>query len=101
MHARASAMSGDPARVDEAKTMLEEDLYAQLEQVDGFRGAVALAQRDTGKSLIVTFWDSEEALTASEERANQMRSAAATQVGATDAPQVDRYEVLFYKSREK
>ena len=101
MHARASAMSGDPALVDEAATMLETTLYGQLEQVDGFRGAVALAQRDTGKSLIVTFWDSEETLTASEDRANQMRSAAATQVGATGAPQVDRYEVLFYRAREK
>ena len=101
MHARASAMSGDPALVDEAKTMLETSLYAQLEQVDGFRGVVALAQRDSGRSLIVTFWDSEEAMTASEERANQMRSAAASQVGAQGAPQVDRYEVIFYKSREK
>ena len=101
MHARASAMSGDPALVDKAKAMLEEDLYAQLEQVDGFRGVVALAQRDSGNSLIVTFWDSEAAMTASEERANQMRSAAASEVGAAGAPQVDRYEVLFYKAREK
>ena len=101
MHARASAMSGDPALVDESATMLENDLYGQLEQVDGFRGVVALAQRDTGKSLIVTFWDSDEAMQASDERANQMRSAAATQVGAAGEPQVDRYEVIFYRSREK
>lgn len=101
MHARASSMSGDPGRVDEAATMLETSLYAQLEQVDGFKGVVALAQRDSGRSLIVTFWDSEEAMTASEERANQMRSAAATEIGASGAPEVDRYEVIFYRSREK
>ena len=101
MHARASAMSGDPALVDAAATMLEENLYSQLEQVDGFRGVVALAQRDSGNSLIVTFWDSKESMSASEDRANQMRSAAATQVGAAGIPQVDRYEVIFYKSREK
>lgn len=100
MYARASAMSGDPAKVDAATTMIETELYAQLEQVDGFRGVVALGQRDSGRSLIVTFWDSEDAMTASEERANQMRSAAATELGAT-APEVDRYEVLFYRSREK
>ena len=99
MYARASAISGDPALVDETATMFETNLYAQLEQVDGFRAVVALAQRDSGNSLIVTFWDSEESMTASEERANQMRSAAATQVGAAGAPQVDRYEVLFYKAR--
>jgi len=100
MHARASGMSGDPARVDEATKMLENELYAQLEQVDGFRGVVALGQRDTGKSLIVTFWDSPEAMAASEERANQMRSSAAAELGAS-TPDVDRFEVLFYRSKEK
>jgi heme-degrading monooxygenase HmoA len=101
MHARASSMSGDPALVDESAKMLDAELYAQLEQVDGFQGIVALAQRDSGRSLIVTFWDSEESMAASEERANQMRSAAATRVGTTAPPQVDRYEVVFYRTPEK
>jgi len=100
MHARASTMSGDPEKVDEAANMLETTLYAQLEQVDGFRGVVALAQRDSGTSLVVTFWESEEAMAASEERANQMRNQAAAELGAS-TPEVERYEVLFYKAREK
>ena len=101
MYARASSMSGDPAKVDEAEKILESTLYAQLEQVDGFKGVVALAQRDTGRSLVVTFWDSEGAMTASEERANQMRSAAATEIGASGAPEIDRYEVIFYRTPGK
>jgi heme-degrading monooxygenase HmoA len=99
MYARASSMSGDPAKVDEAARMLESDLYGQMEQMDGFRAVVALAQRDTGKSLVVTFWDSEEAMTASEERANQMRSAAASEIGAAGAPQIERYEVIFERMK--
>jgi heme-degrading monooxygenase HmoA len=95
MHARASTMNGDPAKVDEAAKMLESSYYAQLEQVDGFRAVVALAQRDTGKSLVITFWDSDDAMAASEERANQMRSSAAAEIGAEGAPQVERYEVVF------
>jgi heme-degrading monooxygenase HmoA len=101
MHARATTMGGDPAKVDEAQRMLEADLYSQLEQMDGFRGVVALAQRDSGKSVVVTFWDSEDAMAASEERANQIRGAAATEMGATAAPQIDRYEVVFYRARNK
>ena len=97
MHARASSMSGDPAKVGAAAEMLENELYAQLEQIDGFKGVVALGQRDTGKSLVVTFWDSEDAMTASAERANQMRSAAADELGAS-SPQVDTYEVLYYRA---
>ncbi|HEU0302973.1 MAG TPA: hypothetical protein VFR32_00180 [Gaiellaceae bacterium] len=93
-------MSGDPAKVDATERMLEDELYAQLEQIDGFKGVVALGQRDTGKSLVVTFWDSEQAMTASAERANQMRSAAAEELGAS-TPQVDTYEVLFYRAPDK
>jgi heme-degrading monooxygenase HmoA len=100
MHARASTMEGDPGKVDAATTMLETTLYAQLEQVDGFRGVVALGQRDSGKSLVLTFWTSEDAMAASEERANQMRSEAATELGA-GAPEVERFEVLFYRAPEK
>jgi heme-degrading monooxygenase HmoA len=97
MHARTSIMSGDPAKVDEAAKMLEAELYAQLEQVDGFRAVIALGQRDSGKSIVVTFWDTEEAMAASEERANQMRSQAAAELGA-GTPEVERYEVLFYRA---
>ena len=101
MYARASSMSGDPARVDEAAKILETQLYGQLEQVDGFKGVVALGQRDTGRSLVVTFWDSESAMTASEERANQMRGAAAAEIGASGVPEIDRYEVIFYRTPGK
>ena len=98
MHARASTMNGDPAKVDATSQMLENELYGQLEQIDGFRGVVALGDRDTGKSLVVTFWDSQAAMAASSERANQMRAAAADELGA-GAPEVETYEVLFYRAK--
>jgi heme-degrading monooxygenase HmoA len=90
-------MTGDPGRVDEAAKLLETELYAQLQQLNGFRGVVALGQRDSGRSLVLTFWDDEAAMSASEEQANQMRSSAAEQMGAS-APEVERYEVLFYRT---
>lgn len=98
MHARASTITGAPGQGDEERRMFETELLGQLEQVDGFRGVLALADSDSGKSLVVTFWDSEEAMQASEERANQMRSDAASRIGATAPPQVDRYEVVFHKA---
>jgi heme-degrading monooxygenase HmoA len=97
MHARASTMTGDPGRVDEAAKLLETELYAQLQQLNGFRGVVALGQRDSGRSLVLTLWDDEAAMSASEEAAKQMRSSAAGQMGAS-APEVERYEVLFYRA---
>ena len=101
MYARASSMSADPGKIDEAARMLSRTCMVSWNRWMKFRGVAALAQRDSGKSLVVTFWDSEDALTASEERASQMRSKAADETGATSTPQVDRYEVIFYRSREK
>jgi len=49
---------------------------------------------------VITFWDSVEAMTASAESANQMRTAAAAALGA-GAPQVDSYEVLFYRTPKR
>ena len=40
-------------------------------------------------------------MTASEERANQMRGAAAAEIGASGVPEVDRYEVIFYRTPGK
>jgi heme-degrading monooxygenase HmoA len=91
-------MTGDPSKVDEAAKLLEE-IHDRLDQADGFRGVVALAQRDTGKSLVATFWDSEAAMSASEEMANQARSTAAERLGATGAPEIERYEVIFYRAK--
>jgi heme-degrading monooxygenase HmoA len=98
MHARASTITGAPGQADEERRLFESELLPQLEQVDGFKGVLALADNSSGKSLVVTIWESEQAMQASEERANQMRSDAAARFGATSPPQVDRYEVVFHKA---
>ena len=54
----------------------------------------ALADRQTGKTLGVTFWESEEALRASEEAANSLREESAEAMSDMIAG-VERYEVGF------
>jgi hypothetical protein len=43
--------------------------------------------------VTITLWESEGALRESEERANQLRSQVADDLGATAAPTIERYEV--------
>ncbi len=96
MHARMSILEGSPDQIDEGLRYVRENVLPQISQQDGFRGMVALADRQTGKTLGVTFWESEEALRASEEAADRLRGDSAQTMGDTIAG-VERYEVGFFE----
>ncbi|HEV2093834.1 MAG TPA: hypothetical protein VGR18_11780 [Rubrobacter sp.] len=64
--------------------------------MDGFKGFVALGDRQSGKVLGVAFWESEEALRATEEAVSRVRSGAAEATGGTVAG-VEQYEVPVFE----
>lgn len=55
---------------------------------------MGLADRGSGKVLAVTLWENEEALRASAEAANRLRSDSAEAAGESVVA-VEEYEVLF------
>jgi hypothetical protein len=57
---------------------------------------IALGDRQRGKTLGITFWESEEAMRTSEEAANQPRQETAEAGGQTIAG-VERYEVGLFE----
>ena len=93
MYARVNTIEGSPERIDDATRHIQEQTLPQLRQMDGFEGFVALGDRNSGKLLGVAFWESEEALRATEEALSSVRSGAAEAAGGTLAS-VERYEVL-------
>jgi len=97
MHARVSTIEGTPDRMDDATRHLQEQSLPELRQMDGFKGFVALGDRQSGKVLGVAFWESEEALRATEVEVSGVRSGAAEAAGGTVAG-VERYEVLAYEA---
>lgn len=94
MHARVTTLEMDPARVDEVRDQLERDDVPEFKKLDGFKGMTLLTERQTGKTIAVTFWESEDALRQSEEAVKDARSRAAESGGAGE-PQVERYEVIL------
>ena len=94
MFARISTLVGSPDQIDEGLRHVREQVLPQISQQDGFKGMIALADRQTGKTLGVTFWESEEALRASEEAADKLREDSAEAMSDTIAG-VERYEVGF------
>ena len=93
MHARVSTIQGAPGKVDDVARQAQEQTLPQLQKMDGFKGFVALGDRQSGKMLGVSFWESEEALRASDEAASSVRSAAAETADGIVAG-VEEYEVF-------
>jgi hypothetical protein len=61
------------------------------------KGAILLIDRASGEAIAITLWEDEQAMRASEEAANTVRSRAADQLGATQAPTIGRYEVAVFE----
>jgi heme-degrading monooxygenase HmoA len=95
MHARISTLQMDPSRVDDVVSTAKDQIVSELEQADGFKGFTLMVDRQSGKGVGVSFWESEDAMKASEEVGNTTRQQAGEAGGATGEPQVDRFEVVI------
>jgi hypothetical protein len=98
MYARVTTIEGAPDKMDDASRHVQEQTLPQLQQMDGFKGFAALADRHSGKLLGVAFWEREEALRATEEAVSSVRSGVAEAAGGTVAG-VEQYEVLVFEAR--
>jgi heme-degrading monooxygenase HmoA len=89
-------LEGPPDRMDEGLRQAREHVLPLLQQQDGFKGFIALGDRQSGKLIGVSFWESEQALQASEEVGERTRSDSAEAVSGSVAG-VERYEVAVFE----
>jgi heme-degrading monooxygenase HmoA len=92
--ARVSVLEGSPERLDEGTRYAQEEILPQLRQLGGFKGIVSLTDRGRGQTKLISLWESDEALRASEEQANELRQQAA-EGAASRVVAVERYEVAL------
>jgi heme-degrading monooxygenase HmoA len=92
--ARVSTLEGAAERIDEAAYHGRESILPRAREMSGWKGAVSLADRKSGKIKLITLWESEDALRASEEQAERLRQESADSGGQRIAG-VERYEVSF------
>src|SRR5215204_940725 len=96
VYARVSTLEGPPELMDEGLRQAREVVLPQGRLMDGFKGMIALGDRHSGKTLGITFWESEEAMRASEEAANRLREESA-EAGGDTIVSVERYEVGLFE----
>ena len=95
MHARVTIIEGQPDAVDEAVGQVESTVLPLLREQAGFKGFTLQANRSTGKVMGTSYWESQEAMDASEDAVKGPREDAARRGGASGGPAVERYEVVI------
>lgn len=93
-YARVTTIQGSAEKLDEAIRYAKEETVPAVQQLPGFRSYLGLINRKTGKATVLTLWASQEALLASEEEANRLRTQLLPKLGVKSTPTVDRYEVV-------
>ena len=97
MHARLTTLEATPDRMDDVTREVQEHVLPQLQQLDGFKGFIALRDRVGGRLRGVALWESEEALRATDEAAARIRGGVAEATGGTVAS-VENYEVVVFEA---
>lgn len=92
--ARLSRMRGSADKIDETVRFAEESILPAVRRIEGARGALGLADRKTGDVTIITFWESPEAMRASEQEADRLRSQTAEKSGGTITG-VERFDAVL------
>ena len=94
MHARSNSVQADPTTMDRLIGYVRDEVMPMFQGMPGHVGLSMLADRDSGRCIVTSAWESEEAMRASEDRAAASRREATAMAGA-DAPQVQEWEVAF------
>jgi heme-degrading monooxygenase HmoA len=93
MHARVSFYQLPAGRDVDAAVSGFDQSTDDVQQLDGHQGLMLLVDRDSGKAITLTLWDSEDTLRSSSEQANALRERAAGAGGLT-IEAVEHYEVV-------
>ena len=84
--------------LDEGVRQAREVVLPQAKEIDpGFKGIIALTDRQVRKRVWITFWESEEAMVASEEAANRLPEEETVEVAGGMVAGVERYEVGLFE----
>ena len=82
MHARMSTLEGSPDQMDEGLRDVKEHVLPLLQQQDGFKGFIALGNRQSGKLIGITFWEASK-LCMPARKSELVRAATQRRIRAT------------------
>ena len=75
MYARSTTVNGDPKSLDDAIAYVRDEVMPIVQEMDGCIGLSMLCDRDSGRSITTSAWETEEAMHNSESPIHDMRAA--------------------------
>jgi heme-degrading monooxygenase HmoA len=92
VHARTTTMQAQTSSIDDGISYMRDELTRALENIDGYVGMSLLVDRESGRCIITTAWESEDAVHASGDRAKELRSQAAERFGG-EVEKIEEWEI--------
>jgi heme-degrading monooxygenase HmoA len=84
MHARIGRISFTPDQADDVAAHVRENVVPKFEGTDGFKGFTLLLDRSGGEGVGISFWETEEAMRATDELGDEARRGAAEAGSGSD-----------------
>jgi hypothetical protein len=91
--ARSTTVRGQTQSIDAGIANIRDEVMPTVLGIDGCVGMSLLVDRDSGRCIATTAWQSREAMRSSESRVRSLRENAARMLGGT--PQVDEWEIAL------
>lgn len=95
MFSRVNFLQTTPARIPDVARVVRDVVHPGISGEAGYAGYIVLGNRETGRAIGVTLWESGESRETSDARARQIRPIVERETGGT-MEAVEQYEVLFY-----
>ena len=99
MYARSNTLHGKPEMMDQGMAYVRDEVMPMVLGMEGCVGLSMLGDRDSGRCIVTTSWESEDAMHASESGVHSSRSRAGEIIGAT-AEVAEWAIAMMHRSRE-
>ncbi len=93
MYARTTTIEAH--RIDEAVDQVKSSVLPLLDEQEGFKGFTLHVDRSGGKLVGTSYWESREAMEASEDAVKGPREQAAERGGVSGETVVEHFEVVI------
>jgi hypothetical protein len=91
VYARSTTIQGQPSSIDDGIVHIRDEVMPAVLGIEGCVGLSLMVDRQSGRCIATTAWQSQDAMHASEQRIRSIRDRAAEIFGGT--PQVEEWEI--------
>src|SRR3712207_3529081 len=92
MYARTTTITADPKRMHEGIADVRDNVMPAVAEMQGYTGLSMLVDKTSGRCIVTTGWESQEAIADSREKVMEMRRRAADRFGSRDT-EVQEWEI--------